>query len=403
MRRKSRKNHNKYRTLKVSLLLRTVLVTAIAGVISAFVMVYFVDGFFDDQFPRFFSAIFMKFGSSRGHALEVYWHVIGNNKSIFMIVFFVLLFFIIFYGTLSTLTRYLEEVEDCIDEVDSEDDEPFVLIEELKPIEDKLNDLKKKLKEQARDAEETERKKNDLVLFLAHDLKTPLTSIVAYMQRLDEDPDMNPVDRKKYIHIAHEKSIRLSELIAEFFEITRFNLQTIRLEKSVINLSMMLEQIADELYAVLEQKHMTAQVQADEDILLYGDPDKLARVFDNLLRNAVSYSYAGTQITIVAREIGEWTEIVFSNHSDTISKGNLKQIFDKFYRADTSRSSSTGGAGLGLAIAKEIVELHDGRISATSIDGETSFVVVLPREDEDVRQDKERKFEEQIEAARRLL
>ena len=223
------------------------------------------------------------------------------------------------------------------------------------------------------------------------------------MQRLDEDPDMNPVDRKKYIHIAHEKSIRLSELIAEFFEITRFNLQTIRLEKSVINLSMMLEQIADELYAVLEQKHMTAQVQADEDILLYGDPDKLARVFDNLLRNAVSYSYAGTQITIVAREIGEWTEIVFSNHGDTISKGNLKQIFDKFYRADTSRSSSTGGAGLGLAIAKEIVELHDGRISATSIDGETSFVVVLPREDEDVRQDKERKFEEQIEAARRLL
>ena len=133
--------------------------------------------------------------------------------------------------------------------------------------------------------------------------------------------------------------------------------------------------------------------------MIYGDPDKLARVFDNLLRNAVNYSYKGTSISIVAREVGDWIEIEFSNTGDTIPEENLKTIFEKFYRMDSARSSETGGAGLGLAIAKQIVEAHEGRITAMSQDGETKFIVVLPQEEKEARKKKEKELQKKIRAA----
>ena len=120
------------------------------------------------------------------------------------------------------------------------------------------------------------------MIFLAHDLKTPLTSIVAYLSMLDSHPDMSQEEREKYTHIAFEKSLRLGELINEFFEITKFNLQDIVLEPGNLDLSMMLEQIADELYAVLKEKNLRCDVQIDDTLMIYGDADKLARVFDNL-------------------------------------------------------------------------------------------------------------------------
>lgn len=218
-----------------------------------------------------------------------------------------------------------------------------------------------------------------LVVYLAHDLKTPLTSVIAYLSMLDEKPDMMPEERKKYIHIAHTKAIRLSELISEFFEITKFNLQNIRLEKETINLSLMLEQIMDEFYAVFADNNLTGNIYTEEDLMVEGDPDKLARVFDNLLRNAVAYSYRGTNIDVRAYGEGVAAVIVFSNQGEPIPKQKLQTVFEKFYRADNSRSSQTGGAGLGLSVAKEIVELHEGTIEAFSDIQSTRFVVRLKR------------------------
>ena len=192
------------------------------------------------------------------------------------------------------------------------------------------------------------------------------------------NPEMSVEERAKYTHISLEKAIRLGELLQEFFDITRFNLQDIELEKVEINLTMMLEQIADELYAVLQEKELTCQVEADEEILIEGDPDKLARVFDNILRNAIAYCREKSSLLIRAVKEPDQVRISFENEGDTIPEENLKRIFDKFYRADAARSSSTGGAGLGLAIAKEIVELHKGQISAESSEGKTRFIVTLP-------------------------
>ncbi len=220
---------------------------------------------------------------------------------------------------------------------------------------------------------------------MAHDLKTPLTSIVAYLTMLDSYQDMPEEERQRYTHIALEKSIRLGELISEFFEITKFNLQDIVLEPVELNLSMMLEQLADELYGVLREKNLTCEVGAAEDMVVYGDADKLARVFDNILRNAVSYCYPNTKIRIQAEMTEEGNRIVFSNRGKQIPKEQLGTIFEKFYRLDEARHSTTGGAGLGLAIAKEIVELHGGTIWAESDDEETRFIVMLPKKEEGER------------------
>ena len=206
---------------------------------------------------------------------------------------------------------------------------------------------------------------------------------------LDSHPDMPIEERAKYTHISLEKAIRLGELINEFFDITKFNLQNIELEPVELDLTMMLEQFADELYGVLQDKNLSCVLNAEEGLEVNGDPDKLARVFDNILRNAVAYCYPNTTIGIDAHRKNENIEIVFSNEGEKIPGAKLQMIFEKFYRLDDSRSTETGGAGLGLAIAKEIVELHGGRIMAKSDDSRTRFIVTLPLKEVNEEGDKD--------------
>lgn len=369
---------NNYRKLKLSILLQTVFVTALTVLVGGFILEYFIDGVYNDSFANGFLRIMESFHMSEETATRLYWQLIGDNKVFFMILGFLLLFSLFFYVALSKMTRYLEQVEDGIENIISASDQPIRLITELRPIEDRLNEIKETIKRQEDEATQVEQKKNDMLLFLAHDLKTPLTSVVAYLSMLDSHPDMSVEERAKYTHISLEKAIRLGELLQEFFDITRFNLQDIELEKVEIDLTMMLEQIADELYAVLQEKELTCQVEAEEEILIEGDPDKLARVFDNILRNAIAYCREKSSLVIRASKEPDQVRICFENEGDTIPEENLKRIFDKFYRADAARSSSTGGAGLGLAIAKAIVEMHKGQISAESSAGKTRFIVTLP-------------------------
>ena len=385
-----------YRKLKFSILLQTVLVTALTVLVGGFLLNFVIDGVYNDTFAAAFVRILESFHVEEQTAIDLYWKLIGDNKVFFMIVGFLLLFALFFYVALSKMTRYLDQVGDGIENIISESTEPIHLITELKPIEIRLNEIKATLKRQDLEAIESEKKKNDLVLFLAHDLKTPLTSVVAYLAMLDAHPDMPEAERAKYVHISLEKAIRLGELINEFFDITKFNLQDIELEPVELNLSMMLEQIADELYGVLQEKKLSCEVETEDDLVIRGDPDKLARVFDNILRNAIAYCYSGTTIRISACQKNGDVEITFANQGKKIPGTKLQTIFEKFYRLDDSRSSETGGAGLGLAIAKEIVELHGGRIMAKSDDEKTQFIVTLPSGEE-----QEEKEEHEVHTHRR--
>lgn len=372
---------NNYRKLKFSILLQTVLVTALTVLVGGFLLNYVIDGIYNDTFANAFVKVMMAFHMEEQTAIDLYWQLIGDNKIFFMILGFLLLFALFFYVALSKMTTYLDQVGDGIENILSESTEPIHLITELKPIEIRLNEIKATIKRQELEAVESEKCKNDLVLFLAHDLKTPLTSVVAYLTMLDSHPDMPVEERAKYTHISLEKAIRLGELINEFFDITKFNLQNMELEPVELNLTMMLEQIADELYGVLQEKKLTCEVEVQENLEVYGDPDKLARVFDNLLRNAIAYCYEGTTIRIEAHEKRRDVEIIFTNEGKKIPGSKLQTIFERFYRLDNSRSTETGGAGLGLAIAKEIVELHHGRIIAKSDESYTRFIVTLPSRD----------------------
>jgi two-component system sensor histidine kinase VanS len=167
-------------------------------------------------------------------------------------------------------------------------------------------------------------------------------------------------------------------LINEFFEITRFSLKNLTLDTARINLTRMIEQIVDEFRPLLAPKGLSCSVKVDQENIISGDANKLERVFDNLVRNAIAYSYENSEIEISAVRNEQGVTIGIRNQGDTIPEHKLNHIFEQFYRLDASRNTARGGAGLGLAIAKEIVALHQGTITASSKNGTIEFSIFLP-------------------------
>lgn len=274
--------------------------------------------------------------------------------------------------------RYVETLVAASQQLAREPNRPIELPELLAPVADRLNAARQELLRSEAAAREAEQRKNDLIVYLAHDLKTPLTSVIGYLTLLRDEPQISPELRARYTGIALDKAERLEDLINEFFEITRFNLSHLSLELTTINLTRMLEQTCSEFEPAFAEKGLTVSLSLPPRLECECDPNKLARVFDNLLRNAMNYSYSNTEISITLSVEGERAEIVFVNRGDTIPAPQLERLFEQFYRLDSARMSRTGGSGLGLAIAKEIVELHGGSISAQSADERIIFTVLLP-------------------------
>ena len=183
--------------------------------------------------------------------------------------------------------------------------------------------------------------------------------------------------QEKYMKIALDKALRVEDLTNQFFDITRYNLSNIQINKKEINLGYLLEQLIDECYPMLEERNLKCELIAKEKIKYLGDGDKLARAFGNLLKNAINYSYENTTIKIELKKENENILISFKNKGEKIPEYKLDKIFEKFYRGDTSRTSSTGGSGLGLAITKEIIELHGGKITVKNDDEYIEFDILI--------------------------
>lgn len=310
-------------------------------------------------------------------AMTIYQYTIRNNMELLLFTAIAICFFFLCRILLSKFMRYFDEINNEIDALIQGKEKQIELSAEMAFMERKLNTLKYTLEKREQDSKLAEQRKNDIVMYLAHDIKTPLTSVVGYLSLLDEAPDMPMEQKAKYVHISLNKANRLEQLIDEFFEITRYSLQTIRLSKKNIDLYYMLVQMVDEFYPQLAADGKHAVIYASEDLEVYGDPDKMARVFNNILKNAISYSAKNSIIDITAKVSGEKVTIEFNNVG-SIPKEKLTSIFEKFYRLDDARSSDKGGAGLGLSIAKEIITLHGGEIYAESDDKKTTFTVQLP-------------------------
>lgn len=318
------------------------------------------------------------------HTQNFAYHLVNNKVFVYLQVLILTVLLVLLYQYWKRRIIRKKTVEQCqlvldsIDEMFSGHETMIHLPDEFKETENKLNALRNESLQNERLAKEAEQRKNDLVVYLAHDLKTPLTSVIGYLTLLHDEREISPELQEKYLGIALDKANRLEDLINEFFDITRFNLQNVHLEKGRVNLSVMLLQLVDEFYPVLCEKKIECKLDVGHDLILTADSDKIARVFDNLLRNAVSYCYENSEIRISAAKENGRMVIRFENEGMPIPKHKLDSIFEKFYRLDSARSSKTGGAGLGLAIAKEIVTLHRGTITAESDEQSTRFTIVLP-------------------------
>lgn len=308
-----------------------------------------------------------------------FWRWVEQNALLLGFVAFILGELFIFAWQLHRMGTYFQELTAAMADIQSENDSWITLSDELTEIASYMNQIKTQINQSRMQAKEAEQRKNDLVVYLAHDLKTPLTSVLGYLSILEESPDLPPDQRGRYLSIARSKAQRLEELINEFFEITRFNLTNMELEKQRIDFTLLLKQTIFEFRPMLEEKHLSCRLENDQETPLYCDPDKMQRVIDNLLRNACCYAYENTEILLSIRPApGGGIRFTCTNRGTTIPAAKLERIFEQFYRLDNARASSTGGAGLGLAIARQIVLLHGGSIRAESADEITAFTVELP-------------------------
>lgn len=308
----------------------------------------------------------------------IYWHYIQENLE-YILCFVILLFFLFLLRlAMMVFTRYFDQIISGVDQLSQESDEPIVMSPELDFMADKLTEVQNKLRFRTQQAQAAEQRKNDLVIYLAHDIKTPLTSVIGYLSLLNEDKGLPPEQKNRYIRIALDKANRLETLINEFFEITRYRFQTVPLQLEEVDLCYMMVQISDELYPKLKERGKTMELDVPEDLHIRADSEKMARVFNNILKNAIAYSDEGSPIQVTAREEPGRVVIRFTNRGG-IPQHRLDDIFEKFYRLDAARSSATGGAGLGLAIARDIVRLHGGEVTAQSDGATTVFTVVLPQ------------------------
>lgn len=274
--------------------------------------------------------------------------------------------------------KYIDVLINASSELINSDDKWINLPKELNDVEKRMNEIKQTAIKNSNKAIENEQRKNDLIVYLAHDIKTPLTSIIGYLSLLNDEEEISKKTRQKYLNITLDKSNKLEHLINELFDVARYNSENIILEKENLNINLMIEQIIDEFYPILKEQKKKIQFDESVTVMYDSDPNKLARVFNNIIKNAISYSFPRSTIFVKLTKEDKNIVIDVQNKGKKIPEAKLSKIFDRFYRMDSSRTSKTGGSGLGLAIAKDIVGLHNGKISVLSNDENTTFTIILP-------------------------
>ncbi|MDO3409794.1 HAMP domain-containing sensor histidine kinase [Saccharibacillus sp. CPCC 101409] len=317
-----------------------------------------------------------------GDSLADFRRLVGNFGDLnFFLIFFVPLAILFFFWLTQPYARYFREISTGIRRLASGDFESRVSIgsnDEFGSIAADMNLAGEKLKKAVERGDFAESSKDQLILNLAHDLRTPLTSVLGYLDFILQNEELSADQIKHYATIAFTKSRRLERLIDELFEITRMNYGMLTLDTRSLDLSRLLEQMNEELYPVFEKNRLTARTEIAPDVEIQGDGELLARVFENLLTNAARYGRDGRYVDIAcAAENGE-AVVTVTNYGDSIPQSELPHLFEMFYTGDRARVQREGSTGLGLFIAKNIVERHRGTISAQSDVIRTVFEVRLP-------------------------
>ena len=285
-------------------------------------------------------------------------------------ILFLYVFIGLFYRNMNILVSVLEG--NTVEKV------PFFfrILPEFQIAKDKVEDMIAKRNESKQLSIQEKEHKNELLMYLAHDLKTPLTSMIGYINHI-LDHHVDGEQMEKSLSIANEKAHRLDELIEEFEEILRYDDKVSMLDVSPLDICALIKQQVNGFYPLMEKRNIKAQVDIPDALEIEADYDKLQRLLDNLMRNAITYSDSDSIIYIGCFEDEKQITLEYRNDGEEIDEEAVSHLFEKFYRASTARTSSSGGAGLGLAIAKEIVELHHGVIDAHKEGKQIVFTIRL--------------------------
>ena len=357
---------SEFRKLKNDIAIKAIVKIILYSLIAFLIILFLIDFLYNDRLANLLSSI----------NLSLY-HFLAQYKSIILVLVYIIVLLIITYIVIRDTAKNMEVILEATDKILKRPEQEIKLPATLLSVENRLNEIRIDLIKGKNRAKEAEQKKNDLIVYMAHDLKTPLTSIIGYLTLLKDEKDISKELQERYIKIAYDKALRVEDLTNQFFDITRYNLQDMPINKQSIDLSYLLRQLVDECYPMLDEKNLVCNLEAPDKLMFLGDGDKLARAFGNLLKNAINYSYENSEINIILKKMQDKISVVFINKGDKIPEYKLEKIFDKFYRADDSRASSTGGAGLGLAITKKIIELHGGNIHVENKDEYIKFFVEL--------------------------
>ena len=279
------------------------------------------------------------------------------------------------------LNVYLEEIRNGLREIakgNFDTDIPVQSGSQLGEVAESINQMSRQLHQSILEERNAEKTKNDLITGVSHDLRTPLTSILGFLEVIEEDRYQDEVELRYYVNIAYEKAQNLKKLIDDLFEYTRIN-NGLPLDIREIDMAQFMRQLIEEFVPALEKSGMECKLAAEEGLVIRADGAQLVRAYENLITNAIRYGESGKRIDIAVRGDGNQVSISFTNYGDPIPERDLPFIFDRFYRVEASRSKQTGGTGLGLAITKSIVEVQGGEIRVRSDRQRTIFETRFPK------------------------
>ncbi|ONG95109.1 HAMP domain-containing sensor histidine kinase [Bacillus cereus] len=318
---------------------------------------------------------------------NIYSHVTTLEEKYSFLYFIVFLIFTTAYFACMTKTmmKRLSEINKNVKEISKGNFEVYIPIskhDEIGELATNVNRMAKSLKESVENEKKSQEMKNEMISNISHDLRTPVTSLIGYADLLGNKLHANGEECEQYVSVLKRKSYELKNQVDELLEYCQINYREIELHKSVVNMKALMEQIMIDFVPQLDDANMSFYIKSDEVLHVEVDVALIVRLFENVIGNSIMYGKDGKEIAIEISNKTMNVEIEIKNFGQCIPDENLPYVFEKFYRGEKSRSSHTGGKGMGLAIARSIAELHKGDITVRSNEKETVFTIALPQHKE---------------------
>lgn len=294
------------------------------------------------------------------------------------ICFFIIYFLLFIKRIVKDMTYISDRI---IDIADGKSDDKIIIErqDEIGEIAGRINEMTEQINQLIKSERDALQSNKDLIACVAHDLRTPITSVKGYLDLALDTKHYDLEQRQKYVRIAQTKANRLEYLIHDLFNYTKLTSGEITLHRSKIDLVQLVEQMVEEFYPLFQEEELECTTKYNISYLeMNMDGELIARAVQNLLSNAIKYGKDGKHVYVELECLEQEVQIRVTNYGLVIPEESIKHLFDKFYRVERSRNVKTGGIGLGLNIAQEIVHLHGGRIQVTSGASGTCFTIALP-------------------------